>query len=116
MMFSLGLPERTRTRVEVAGRVQLNETEQDALVVSKVVHICAVVLYILCTVYLCKIGITFAVLIIAPPATFGLAGIIEAFMAESTPAQTVRAVLESIGKTIIGIIIMMIMLKLASTS
>lgn len=50
LVFSVGLSERVRTRVEVAGRVELTDAEAAGLARSKVVHIVLVVLAMLANV------------------------------------------------------------------
>eukprot|EP01046_Picozoa_sp_COSAG06_P053457 COSAG06_NODE_9251_length_1946_cov_679.917848_2_plen_152_part_00 len=44
MMFSIGLPERIRERLEVVARVELNEDETAVLAFSKPVHVIIIVI------------------------------------------------------------------------
>ena len=86
--------------------MQLNATEQDALAISKGVHMCVLVAYVVLTVYLEKIrAMSFGALMLLPFMAFGLADPIEAAVSGSPLAETARRALGGIGKAIFGFIL-----------
>ena len=115
-MFYFALGEKTRTRIEDAGRVRLAESEHKMLLQSKVVHVCLVAATVIGTVYLLGNNIvsglsngpswyTFGTSLLLPFGAFWLGGVTEGIV---LGACSWSRVLRCIAKSTIGFLLGML--------
>jgi len=97
LIFQVVISERVRARVEDAGRVELNDAETAALVRTKAVHMCLLVLSVLVAVWIhdgIAIGLPFF--------AFLLGGVAESLVPDAAPAQTCKRIGKAVGAWSLG--------------
>ena len=105
--FQLGLPERARTRVEDAGRMELADADASTLARSKTSHMILLLIALLGGLWAAALGYsTFQVLFLPFPA-FWIGGVLEALNKGGTTEEKLRRVFQLLVSCSAGPICMM---------
>jgi hypothetical protein len=106
MAYAIGLGDKLRARVEVEGRVELGEVEVDALMLSKTVHVCVLIMAIPSAVWLGGSG-DFQSINLGDLAylAFWFAGVVEAVTLADGAVEACKEVGMVTGRFLLGLVL-----------
>jgi hypothetical protein len=105
LVYAIGMGEKLRARVETDGRVELGEGEANALMLSKLQHVCVLVLAVPCGVWVGGNGGNYSVSVVGrylPIFAFWLAGAMEAIADADGAARACKKVAKVTGRWLLG--------------